>query len=138
MSNKQRLVFFSTREWFYYMFLILLTLACSDLRDSCDTSAQISWRRCGFPTENFTANMLRRILPFGLARHHAQAEPFFDQQSRPIPATVRQVAGRNASHISSRNPGSELNNYALLPEDVLFIILGYLTVAELLVTRQVS
>ncbi|KAF8606174.1 hypothetical protein BDV93DRAFT_521023 [Ceratobasidium sp. AG-I] len=82
--------------------------------------------------------MLRRILPFGLARNRAQAEPFFDQESRPAPTTVQQVAGRNESNIPSRTFESKLDNYAILPEDVLFIILGHLTVAELLVTRQCS
>ncbi|KAF8606175.1 hypothetical protein BDV93DRAFT_553939 [Ceratobasidium sp. AG-I] len=58
----------------------------------------------------FTAKALRRILPFGLARHHAP----------------------------SRKLESELINYPILPEDALFIILGHLTVAELLATRRSS
>lgn len=84
--------------------------------------------------------MLHRDLPFGLARHHAQAEPFFDQQSRPASTHVRQATGRSGSNITTSAPGTgtTLNGYALLPEDVLRIILGYLTVAELLVTRRVS
>ncbi|KAF8606176.1 hypothetical protein BDV93DRAFT_521027 [Ceratobasidium sp. AG-I] len=82
--------------------------------------------------------MLQRDLPFGLARHHAQTEPFFDQQSRPKPTTARQAAGRNTSNVPDSKLRSKLDNYSLLPEDVLFIILGYLTVAELLVTRQCS
>lgn len=86
----------------------------------------------------FLRKMLHRDLPFGLARHHAQAEPLFDQQSRPMPSATRQAAARNGSRTSTSMIGSEPNSCAVLPEDVFFIVLGYLSVAELLVVRQVS
>ncbi|KAG9090445.1 hypothetical protein FRC06_001081 [Ceratobasidium sp. 370] len=76
--------------------------------------------------------MLHRDLPFGLARNRGHVEPFFDGQ----PSILRKSSPK-ASRTHSRNVSQERPDaHETLPEDVIVIILGYLTVAQLMVVRR--
>ncbi|KAG8770118.1 hypothetical protein FRC12_004506 [Ceratobasidium sp. 428] len=84
--------------------------------------------------------MLHRDLPFGLARSRGHAEPFFDgQPPNSLKSHFRQLTGSKSSrtrvnNVSQDHPDSE----ETLPEDVIVIIFGYLTVGELMVVRRCS
>ncbi|KAG8745426.1 hypothetical protein FRC10_008136 [Ceratobasidium sp. 414] len=78
--------------------------------------------------------MLHRDLPFGLARNRGHAEPFFDGQ----PSTLRKPNPKTSRAQACNVSPGRLDAHETLPEDVIVIIMGFLTVAELMVVRRVS
>ncbi|KAG8704946.1 hypothetical protein FRC08_001935 [Ceratobasidium sp. 394] len=76
--------------------------------------------------------MLHRDLPFGLARNRGHAEPFFDGQPSILRKPNPKIPQTRAGNVSRE----QQDGHETLPEDVIVIILGYLTVAELMVVRR--
>ncbi|CAE6349667.1 unnamed protein product [Rhizoctonia solani] len=77
--------------------------------------------------------MLHRDAPFGLASYRGLAEPFRDPQPRNYTATGPTSAPRH-----TKPPSSAEQSHAggLLPEDVMIMIIAYLSVADILVIRR--
>lgn len=89
--------------------------------------------------------MLHRDMPFGLARYRGLAEPFHDPLPRDHHLHHHRLTHRtgsgHATRSSSSRHGSEddtQSHSGILPEDVIVIILGHLSVAEIMVIRRVS
>ncbi|KAB5591779.1 hypothetical protein CTheo_4771 [Ceratobasidium theobromae] len=84
-------------------------------------------------------------MPFGLARYRGLAEPFHDPLPRDHHLHHHRLTHRtgsgHATRSSSSRHGSEddtQSHSGILPEDVIVIILGHLSVAEIMVIRRVS
>ncbi|CAE6512466.1 unnamed protein product [Rhizoctonia solani] len=74
--------------------------------------------------------MLYRDAPFGLARYRGLAEPFRDPQPR-----IYTASGAASRHPKAPNAVQQSHG-ALLPEDIMVIVIAYLSVADILVVRR--
>ncbi|CAE7101614.1 unnamed protein product [Rhizoctonia solani] len=74
--------------------------------------------------------MLNRDAPFGLARFRGLAEPLRDPEPR------RYTASGSASRNTKAPSAVSQSHGGLLPEDVMVLIIAYLSVADVLVVRR--
>lgn len=84
-----------------------------------------------YPPDSNDRSMLHRDAPFGLARYRGLVEPLRDPEPRKYTAPGSTPRHTKAQSVVPQSDGGSL------PEDVMVIIIAYLSVADILVVRRV-